>query len=149
MPLGFSIGTLAAETGTPVETIRYYERAGVIPRARRSTGGYRLYSSDDAQRLRFIRRARELGFSLQQARELAGLSRDPSQRCDGICNIAQAHLVAVEEKIRQLAEIRRKLSKLAKCEGGRVSTCRIVEALETRRGVAPSVSAARATRSVL
>ncbi len=129
----FSIGTLAAETGTAVETIRYYERAGVLPRARRSTGGYRVYNSNDAQRLRFIRRARELGFSLHQARDLAGLSRDPAQPCDEICSIAQAHLVKVEVKIRQLAEIRRKLSKLAKCEGGPVSTCRIVEALETHR----------------
>ncbi|MGK2961012.1 MAG: MerR family transcriptional regulator [Gemmatimonadaceae bacterium] len=131
-PSAFSIGALAAETGTPIETIRYYERAGVLPRARRSSGGYRLYNAGDAQRLRFIRRARELGFSLQQARELAELSRDPTQRCDGICRIAAAHLVEVEDKIRQLAEIRRELSKLAKCEGGRVSACRIVDALETR-----------------
>jgi len=128
-----SIGGLAAATETNVETIRYYEREGVLARAARSAAGYRRYTAEDVRKLPFIRRARELGFSLQETRELSGLAEDPRRSCAEIDRIAGVHLADVEQKIAQLSSLRRELRRLMEqCEQGEVSTCLIVEAL-TRR----------------
>ena len=124
------IGRLAQETGTSVETIRYYERIGLLARAPRTGGGFRLYGPDDVHRLRFVRRARELGFSLVAVRELIGLADDPVRPCDEVDAMARAHLSDVNERIAQLTALRGELSRLIRvCQGGNISDCRILEAL--------------------
>jgi Cu(I)-responsive transcriptional regulator len=125
-----TIGALAAATETSAETIRYYERAGVLPAPARRDSGYRLYGPGDVERLRFIRRARELGFSLEQVRELVGLADVPDRSCDEIDRIARVHLGEVEAKLAQLAALRTELRRvISQCRGGHVSDCRIVDAL--------------------
>lgn len=107
-----TIGELAKATGVQVGTIRYYERAGVLPRPARTAGGYRLYSSGDVGGVGFVRRARELGFSLDQVRELLGLADDPARPCDEIDAIARTHLAEVEAKLTQLEALRSELDRL-------------------------------------
>lgn len=124
------IGALARETGTNIETVRYYERIGLLSRAPRTEGGFRLYGPDDVRRLLFVRRARELGFSIGAVRELIGLADDPVRPCDEVDAIARTHLEDVTEKIAQLDALRSELGRLLRaCRGGYISDCRILEAL--------------------
>ena len=113
-PTTLTIGELAAHAGVTAEAIRYYEREGVIPPASRvGAGSYRQYGAADAQRLRFVRRARDLGFSLEEVRELLTLAAgDPSKPCDDVNQIAHAHLVQVDAKLKQLRALRRELHRL-------------------------------------
>jgi DNA-binding transcriptional MerR regulator len=128
-----TIGELARATGANVETVRYYERIGVLSPPPRSPGGFRLYGAEDVARLAFVRRARELGFSLVAVRELAGLADSPDRPCDEVDEIARVHLADVEQKIAQLSVLRVELNRLlTQCQGGHVSDCRIVDALSRR-----------------
>ena len=113
-PTTLSIGELAQRTGVTPEAIRYYEREGVIPPARRTgAGSYRQYGTADAERLRFVRRARELGFSLEEVRELLALAAgDPARPCGDVNQIAHAHLAQVDAKLVQLRALRRELNHL-------------------------------------
>ena len=125
-----TIGELARATGTNVETVRYYERIGVLSPPPRSPGGFRLYGTEDVARLAFVRGARELGVSLEAVRELVGLADDPDRPCDEVDEIARVHLADVEQKIAQLAALRAELKRLLmQCQGGHISDCRIVDAL--------------------
>ena len=129
MPL--KIGTLAREAGTSIETIRYYERIGLLSPPPRTEGGFRLYGSDDVRRLRFVRRARELGFSLDSIRDLIRLASDPVGSCDEVGTIARVHLADVDERIAQLTTLQSELSRLIEhCRAGRVASCGIIEALD-------------------
>jgi Cu(I)-responsive transcriptional regulator len=131
--MAFTIGDLGKATGTRVETVRYYERIGLLPRPARTAGNYRVYGAAALARLSFIRRARDLGFALDQVRALLGLADDRTRDCAGIDRIAHAHLCEVERKLADLAALRRELKVLIdSCEGGRVADCRIVEALAPR-----------------
>lgn len=124
------IGELARATGTKVETIRYYERIGLLPPPARSAGNYRAYTRAHRDRLGFVRRARELGFSLEQVRELLGLADDRTRPCTAVDGIARAHLADVERRIADLSALRRELDGLiGQCRHGTVAECRIVEAL--------------------
>jgi DNA-binding transcriptional MerR regulator len=126
----FSIGTLARATGTKVETVRWYEKVGLLPQPGRSAGNYRSYGEADLGRLSFIRRARELGFSLEQIRNLLGLVGQPDLPCSAVGAIAREHLAEVERKIADLQALRRELDALiSQCGCGTVSECRIIEAL--------------------
>lgn len=109
-----SIGELAIRAGVTPETIRYYEREGVIPRAeRRGAGQYRRYATGDADRLRFVRRARDLGFSLDEVRELLDLAAGArGGPCAEVNRIARAHLAQVDAKLAQLASLRAELDRL-------------------------------------
>lgn len=113
-PTTLSIGELAEATGVTSEAIRYYEREGVIPPAtRRGAGSYRQYGIADAERLRFVRRARDLGFSLEEVRELLTLAAgDPNRPCGDVNQIAHAHLAQVDAKLAQLRALRRELNRL-------------------------------------
>ena len=113
-----SIGELATRTGVTAETIRYYERAGVIPSAvRRGAGRYRHYATGDVDRLRFIRRVRDLGFSLDEVRELLDLATGRrGGPCAEVSRIAQEHLAQIDAKLAQLAALRTELDRL-------VATC--------------------------
>lgn len=126
-----NIGDLARDTGTKPVTIRYYEKIGLLPKPPRTNGNYRAYDEGHRQRLRFIRRCRELGFALHEVRELLNLSADGRSDCADIDRITAAHLADVEEKIADLQRLADELYRLAtSCKGGgQVADCRIVEAL--------------------
>jgi Cu(I)-responsive transcriptional regulator len=125
-----TIGDLGKATNTKVETVRYYERIGLLPKPPRSTGNYRTYGAADLNRLSFIRRARDLGFSLDQVRALLSLSGDRTCDCAGIDHIANEHLREVDRKLADLTALRRELKAVIdSCDGGTVAECRIIEAL--------------------
>jgi Cu(I)-responsive transcriptional regulator len=125
-----SIGDLAKATGTKVETIRWYERVGVLPSPERTPGNYRAYGAAQLERLSFVRRARDLGFSLDQVRELLQLADDRERSCDAVDRVAREHLDEVERKIADLEALRRELRDLiGQCRHGTVAECRIVQAL--------------------
>ena len=125
-----AIGDLAKRTGTKVETIRYYERIGLLPEPGRTTGNYRSYDNGHLGRLSFIRRARDLGFSLDQVRELLGLADQRDRSCEAVDVIARQHLADVERKIADLNALRDELADLiGRCGRGTVAECRIIETL--------------------
>ncbi|WP_409560224.1 MerR family transcriptional regulator [Hyphomicrobium sp. MC8b] len=132
MPL--TIGDLSKETGTKVETIRYYERIGLLPKPARTSGNYRDYGAVELGRLSFIRRARSLGFSLDQVRALLALCDDRQRDCATVDRIAEDHLREVERKILDLTALKRELKAVIEsCQGGTVANCRIIEALGPKR----------------
>ena len=126
----FSIGDLARRTGTKVETIRYYERIGLLPAPARTEGNYRRYAARHLERLSFIRRGRDLGFSLDEVRALLRLADDRAQPCAEVDRIARLHLTEVERKLADLAALRAELKQLIEqCGHGTIAECRIIEAL--------------------
>jgi len=126
----FTIGWLAEQTNSKVQTIRYYEQIGLMPTPPRSAGNRRLYGPVYANRLAFIRHSRELGFSLDQIRELLDLSDAPDRPCEEAHNLAQRHLSDVEAKIDRLEGLRAELRRMvSECRGGKVSRCRVIEIL--------------------
>lgn len=130
MPTQFTIGQLGKATGTKVETIRWYEKEGMIAPPLRTAGNYRAYDCEALMRLSFIRRARGLGFSLDQIRTLLDLAARPTDDCALADRIASEHLIEVDRKIADLKALRRELSGMvATCRGGAIADCRIIEAL--------------------
>ncbi|MCO4099524.1 MAG: helix-turn-helix domain-containing protein [Gemmatimonas sp.] len=129
---GLVIGELATRTATSPETIRYYERIGLLPPPqRRGSGRYRMYSAADVVRLAFVRRARALGFSTDAVRDLLGLADDPERPCGEVGQLARAHLMAVEDKLAQLTALRDELQRvIGACAGKHaMAECRILGAL--------------------
>jgi Cu(I)-responsive transcriptional regulator len=125
-----NIGELARAADTKIETIRYYERIGLLPAPRRTTGNYRTYSAADVRRLTFTRRARNLGFSIEQVRTLLDLADQKQQSCEAVDAIARAHLVEVKRKLADLSALRQELNSMIKqCRHGTIAECRIIEAL--------------------
>lgn len=125
-----TIGELARATGVKVETIRYYEKIGLLEAPERTAGNYRAYCDAHLNRLSFIRRSRDLGFSLDQVRDLLTLADQRDQPCDSVDAIAIAHLAEVDRKISDLRALRRELDSLLKqCRCGTVAQCKIIEAL--------------------
>jgi MerR family mercuric resistance operon transcriptional regulator len=126
----FPIGVLSQRSGVNIETIRYYERSGLLPKPVRSAGGYRLYQSGDADRLRFIRRARDLGFSLDEVRRLLDLADQRSRSCRRVHDIAAEHLAEIRAKIIDLRRMERVLDVMVKtCAQGTMPTCPLLETL--------------------
>lgn len=126
----FSRGSLSAKTGVNIETIRYYEKIGLMPDPVRSAGGHRIYDQGHLKRLSFIRRSRELGFTLQEIRELLALVDGGDYTCAEIRDRTNVHLADVTKKIHDLRKIQRTLKTMAsKCDGGLVPICPIVEEL--------------------
>ncbi|MDT9600712.1 helix-turn-helix domain-containing protein [Sphingosinicella sp. GR2756] len=124
------IGELGRRTATKVETIRYYERVGLLPPPERTEGNYRSYAKAHVQRLSFIRHARGLGFDIAEIRSLLDLADQPERECEEVDRIATGHLEAVEEKIAQLEKMRRELARMVgQCRGGRVASCHVLEVL--------------------
>lgn len=133
--IGMAIGELARATGTKAETIRYYERIGLLRQPARTAANYRSYGSDELARLTFIRRARALGFSIDQVRALMSMSDASDQSCDAVDAIAREHLATVEQKLADLTALRRELSSLVdQCVRGSIAECRILEALSPKEG---------------
>jgi len=125
-----TIGGLSEGTGVNIETIRYYERIGLLPAPPRSAGRHRLYGEAHRQRLIFVRRARELGFSLEEVRALLGLGDGHDMTCRDVRALTQHHVAAIRAKIRDLKRLERTLSDLAaRCQGRDVPECPILETL--------------------
>ena len=127
-----TIGRIARLAEVGVETIRFYEREGLIDKPPRSAAGYRQYPEDTVARLQFIKRAKSLGFSLREIKELLALRVDPQSTCDDVRRAAEAKIRDIDEKIRVLRRMRQALAKLAaECPGqAPVSQCPILDALQ-------------------
>ncbi|MEO7725966.1 MAG: MerR family DNA-binding protein [Burkholderiales bacterium] len=134
-PQSLTIGKVADQGGVNVQTIRYYERRGLLPKPARTAAGYRKYSDDAVRRLRFIRQAQALGFSLIEIEELLSLRMQPGTTCGDIRQHARQKMAAVDNKITELQRIKDALCALAMaCQGkGPTSECPILEALESGR----------------
>lgn len=128
-----TIGALARATGVNLETIRYYERIGLMPLPGRSESGYRLYGEAAARRLAFIRRGRELGFGIDEIRGLLALAAHPEQPCGEADVLVRAHIAEVDARIRDLQALRDELAGLAGCASTEAAHCRLLEALDNRR----------------
>lgn len=133
-----AIGDLARLTGTKVNTIRFYEEGGLLPRAERTASGRRIYRDADTKRLAFIRQSRNLGFPLDAVRELLTLSDDDNQPCEAVDRIARVHLAEIDRKIADLSALRTELDRVIRsCRHGTVADCKIIETLAPRGKVAP------------
>ena len=125
-----TIGEVAALSGVRVETIRYFERIGLLAPSERTQGGHRLFSAADLARLSFIRRAREMGFSQGEVRALLSLSSGELTSCGDVKALAENHLTVIRAKIRDLKRLEQSLSStVAQCSGGKVPTCPVIEAI--------------------
>jgi MerR family mercuric resistance operon transcriptional regulator len=131
-----TIGQVARSAGVGVETVRFYERQGLLQEPARKESGYRQYPEDVVARLRFIKRAKELGFSLKEIKELLALRVDPATTCAEVKRRAEAKIADVEEKIQALQRIKKALVRLtAVCRGrGPTSECPILDALDGEKG---------------
>lgn len=126
----YAIGDLARQTGTTVETIRWYERDGTMPPPARTGGGHRVYTRAHLNRLAFIRHARELGFPLDNVRALLRLSDEPDRPCAEADVIARQHLTAVRSRIARLQALEAELERMVDaCGHGKVAECRVIEVL--------------------
>lgn len=124
------IGELGRATHTRAETIRYYERIGLLPPPARTGGNYRHYTGTHLQRLNFIRHARGLGFEIAEIRSLLDLADEPERDCGDVDRIASRHLQTVEDKIERLTLLRDELARIVgACRGGQIASCRVLEAL--------------------
>ena len=138
MFIGMPIGQLGKATGTAVETIRYYEKIGLLPKVARTSGNYRSYGDEDVDRLTFIRRSRDLGFAIEQVRALLSLADDSEQACGDVDRLAKAHLAEVERKIADLSALKAELSAtIERCRNGTISQCQILKALATPKDRGP------------
>ena len=126
-----STSELARKTGVNPETIRYYERAGLLPKPPRSQSGYRLFPPNSVRRMRFIRRAQELGFSLKEIKELLALRISPGSTRADVRKRAKAKVADIDEKIQHLREIKKTLVRLDQtcCGEGPASDCPILDNL--------------------
>lgn len=126
-----TIGKVAAKTGCNVETIRFYEKESLLPAPARTEGGHRIYTDGMVRRLVFIRRSRELGFSMDEIRELLSLVDGEQVSCERVKVIADEHLTDVRAKIADLRKMERTLRELLDgCSGDDVPDCPIIDALQ-------------------
>jgi MerR family transcriptional regulator, mercuric resistance operon regulatory protein len=125
-----SIGKLSKQSGVNIETIRYYEKIGVMPAPGRSAGGFRIYEPDHLKRLSFVRRSRQLGFSLDEIRNLLRLVDGHGHTCAEVHALMLSHLAEIRRKIRDLRRLQRAMAEMAaRCSGESVPECPIVDAL--------------------
>lgn len=125
-----TIGELAALSGVRVETIRYFERIGLLTPPERTSGGHRLFSAADLARLNFVRRARQMGFTQREVRTLLALSSGELTSCGEVKALAESHLAAIRDKIRDLQRLEQLLSTtVTQCTGGKVPKCPVIEAI--------------------
>lgn len=133
MSANFTIGQLARQTSTKAETIRYYEKIGLLEPPLRSQGNYRCYGAQDLKRLAFVRRARQLGFSIEQIRELIVFGQQREHECSAVDDVVKAHLLDIARRIHDLQALQGELGRMiGNCPGGRVADCRVLEALQPR-----------------
>jgi len=130
--VGLTIGRVARSAGLAIDTVRFYEREGLLQKPARTPSGYRQYSADAVARLRFIRQAKELGFSLREIKELLSMRVGAGRSCGEVKARAERKIADVDRRIAQLRRVQKALLKLAaECSGrGPTSECPILEALE-------------------
>jgi len=135
MVAGITIGRLAKDTGVNVQTIRYYERRRLLAATVRTPSGYRVYGEEEVQRLRFIKNAQALGFTLREIADLLNLRVSSAARCGDVQRRAQAKLAKVDAKLKDLESMARVLKDLIKsCRGGQpTDRCPILKSLEQQR----------------
>jgi len=127
---GSGIGSLSERTGVNIETIRYYERIGIMPNPPRTAGGQRIYNHEHFKRLAFIRRSRELGFSLDQVRALLRLADGGDHSCREVHDMTLVHIADIRRKVADLKRMERVLKDLAaRCDSGDIPDCPILDAL--------------------
>ena len=127
------IGQVSAATGCQIETIRYYERIGLLKAPARTEAGYRHYTDADVDRLRFVARGRALGFSLEEIASLLRLAQDEGLSCDDVDRLARAHLADVQQRVGELLRIQEELQRTIEgCRGTQRSQCSILQALQMR-----------------
>lgn len=140
LPSQFSIGALANETGVNIETIRYYEKECILPEPARSAGGHRMYKQDDLKRLFFIRRSRELGFSIKEISSLLSLVQVGDYTCAMVHDLTLQHAEKVSEKIADLQKMEQVLLGMAaECGSGDIPECPIIDALFDVTPVDPDI----------
>ena len=129
------IGQIANRAGVNVETIRFYERKRLITQPSRNTGGYRQYPHETIGRIRFIKRAKELGFSLTEIAELLSLQANPKATCADVKQRAETKISTIHERVKDLQKMKRSLEKLASsCKGsGPLDDCPIIDCFETNK----------------
>jgi len=143
-----NIGQAAAASGVSAKMIRHYEGVGLLPESRRSAAGYRQYTDSEVGTLRFIRHSRDLGFSIEQIRELLGLWQNRRRPSRQVRALAQAHLQELDQKLRELHAMKASLEHLVQCcQGDDRPECPIIESLESGTGV-EFPPAARSGRTV-
>ncbi|MEO9824563.1 MAG: helix-turn-helix domain-containing protein [Paracoccaceae bacterium] len=125
----FTIGKASEQSGVNIETIRYYEREGVVPKPGRSAGGRRLYSTDEIAKLRFVRRCRDLGFPISIIQKFLSLTERGDRSCGEVKALAEDHLSEINAKIENLSRLREALLSLsASCDDG-TAACPMLDAL--------------------
>lgn len=130
---GLSIGQLSRRTGVHIETIRYFEKVGLLEAPDRTDGGHRVYADHHVRTLGFIRRARDLGFAPKDVRAILGLGGPEGACCDEVREIALHHLEQVRRKVANLARLERLLaSTVERCSGGHVPDCPVIDMLDER-----------------
>lgn len=131
---GIAIGAVSGLTGVNIETIRYYEKIKILPAPRRSASGRRVYGPQEMDILAFIRRGRELGFTLDEIRALLDLAEPGKASCAEVRKIAARHVQDIRAKIADLSKLERLLSAtVAQCSGRRVPKCPVLDILDVRR----------------
>ncbi|MGQ0676709.1 MAG: Cu(I)-responsive transcriptional regulator [Rhodospirillales bacterium] len=132
-----NIGNAAARSGVPAKTIRYYESIGLIRRAARTPGNYRDYDDVDLQTLRFIQRARKLGFSVKDVGALLALWRDKRRASGTVKRLAEGHIAEIDRRVEELKSMRRTLTHLMeRCHGDERPDCPIIDELAGSAGAA-------------
>ncbi len=130
--MGLSIGTLSRRTGVHIETIRYFERVGLLGTPDRTEGGHRVYTEHHIRALSFIKRARELGFTPKEVRTILNLGGPGKACCDQVQEIALHHLEQVRSKMADFARLERLLAgTVERCSGGHVPDCPVIDMLES------------------
>ncbi len=126
----FTIGEISRLTQVPSETIRYYEKIGIIPAPPRNSSGYRIYSTPHLERLSFVRRSRELGFSQPEVRKLLTLVDEHKYTCGEVREMTAMHLSTVRSKIKDLRKLEKALANMvSECDGGDIPECPIIDIL--------------------
>lgn len=126
------IGDIANRTGLKVETVRFYEREGLIDAPRRSDANYRLYDHSHLDRLSFVKRSRDLGFTLDQVRDLLRLADNPRDSCDEVDEIVELHITEIDRKLANLAALRNEVVRWGGgCDASTIANCKVIDALSS------------------
>lgn len=125
----FSKTALCKALGLNPETLRYYEKIGLLTAPKRSANGYRLFTEQNRQELNFIKTCRSLGFSLDEIKQLKALQQNPENSCHNADDLVELHLALVEQKIQQLIEIKQSLQALTGCQMQQIEQCKVIRTL--------------------
>lgn len=142
------IGEAAAASGLTTKTIRYYEDEGLLPRPDRRESGYRDYGDADVERMVFLRRARDFGFSLKEMRELLGMLEDHHRRAGDVRALTVSHIERLDRQLAEMRSLRAQLAELTEaCAGGDSHHCAILEVLAAGRVAQPTTQSAKRAKT--